>query len=397
LLAAWRWTTIDGEMDDGVTDDRPIRFAVPEITEADVEAVTRVLRSGWITTGDECLALEAELAEFLEVPHVVTTSSCTAALEIAIAHLRLAPGARVGVPTWTFASTALAAHRDGAVPVLLDVDADTLNLAPDALSDALDEGLDAVIAVHFAGVALDEKVHELCAQAGVPLIEDAAHALGTRDHRGLVAGQGTAGACYSFYATKNLTSGEGGALATDDEELAEFARVFRLHGMSRDAWARYHPGASEGYDVIEAGIKGNMPDLLAALARSQLHRFGELQHRRRHIVGRYRADLADIEGLTFVPRDLSADGADHLMVVLLPDGVNRSVVRRRMAERKIGTSVHFQPLHTLRWFEEHAVVARRGTPTADDVAPRALSLPLHPGLTDTDVDFVCEILIDTLH
>jgi dTDP-4-amino-4,6-dideoxygalactose transaminase len=383
-------------MDDQVTDDQPIRFAVPEITEDDVEAVTRVLRSGWITTGDECLALEAELAEFLSVPYVVTVSSCTAALEIAIAHLRLAPGARVGVPTWTFASTALAAHRDGATPVLLDIDPDTLNLSPDALSDALDEGLDAVIAVHFAGVALDEKVHDLCHQAGVPIIEDAAHALGTRDHRGLVAGQGTAGACYSFYATKNLTSGEGGALATDDEDLAEFARVFRLHGMSRDAWARYHPGASEGYDVIEAGIKANMPDLLAALARSQLRRFDDLQTRRREIVQRYRANLAAIDGLAFIPRELVIEGADHLFVVMLPPGTNRSLVRRRLAEHKIGTSVHFQPLHTLHWFHEHATIARGGLSIADDIAPRALSLPLHPRLTDDDIDRVCAVLVEGL-
>lgn len=379
-----------------MSDDQLIRFAVPEITEADVDAVTRVLRSGWITTGDECLALEAELAQFLGVEHVVTTSSCTAALEIAVAHLRLKPGAVIGVPTWTFASTAFAAERDGARVVLLDIDPDTLNLSADALSTAFEDGLDAVVGVHFAGVALDEKVHEMCREAGVPLIEDAAHALGTRDHRGLIAGQGTAGACYSFYATKNLTSGEGGALATDDPELAEFARVFRLHGMSRDAWARYHPGAAEGYDVIEAGIKGNMPDLLAALARSQLTRFPQLQERRREIVERYRANLSAVPGLAFVPRQLQSDGADHLMVVVLPEGANRSVVRRRLAERKIGTSVHFQPLHTLRWFIEHDRLARSGTPIADEVAPRVLSLPLHPGLSDGDIDLVSGVLVDAL-
>ena len=194
----------------------PIHFAVPDITEADVEAVSRVLRSGWITTGEECLELERELAEYLDVPHVVTMSSCTAALETALAHLGLGQGARVGVPTWTFTSTALAAHREDYQPVLLDVDADTLNLSPSALEDAIDEGLDAVVAVHLGGVPIDGRVHDLCQQAGIPLVEDAAHALGARDHRGMVAGQGTAGACFSFYAPKNLTSGEGGALATDD-------------------------------------------------------------------------------------------------------------------------------------------------------------------------------------
>lgn len=375
-----------------MTSDEPIRFAIPDIDDADIEAVTRVLRSGWITTGDECLALEAELAAYLGVEHVITTSSCTAALEIALARLGLAPGARVAVPTWTFASTALAAEREGYRALLVDSDPDTLNMAPDALADAIDEGVEAVIAVHFAGVAIDAKLHELCRHAGVPLIEDAAHALGTRDHRGLVNGSGTAGACFSFYATKNLTSGEGGALATDDEELADFARVFRLHGMSKDAWARYHPDAPEGYDVIAPGIKGNMPDLLAALARSQFARFDQLQTRRREIVLRYRDQLAEVPGLRFVPAEFDPKGADHLMVVLLPEGVERSRVRQRLTAAQIGTSVHFQPLHQFQWFRENTTPSRWGTPVADDLAPRVLSLPLHPGMTDDDVGQVCEAL-----
>jgi dTDP-4-amino-4,6-dideoxygalactose transaminase len=379
-----------------VTSDEPILFAVPDIDDADVEAVTRVLRSGWITTGHECLALEEELAEYLRVPHVITTSSCTAALEIALAHLRLPPGARVAVPTWTFASTALAAEREGYQVVLCDVEPDTLNLSGDAVADAIDEGIDAVVAVHFAGVAIGPDLHDLCRRAGVPLVEDAAHALGAADHRGLVNGAGSAGACFSFYATKNLTSGEGGALATDDDELADFARVFRLHGMSKDAWARYHPDAPDGYDVVAPGIKGNLPDLLAALARSQFARFRQLQERRREIVERYRGQLAGIDGLRAVPGELPAGSADHLMVVLLPEGTDRPAVRRRMGEAGIGTSVHFQPLHHLGWFGQRAVVARAGVPTADAVAPRALSLPLHPGMSDADVDRVTETLLAAL-
>jgi dTDP-4-amino-4,6-dideoxygalactose transaminase len=379
-----------------VTTNEPIIFAAPDIDDADVEAVTRVLRSGWITTGEECLRLEEELAAFLDVPHVVTTSSCTAALEIAVAYLGLPKGARVAVPTWTFASTALTADREGFRSVLVDIDPDTLNLSPDALTDAIDEGLDAVIAVHFGGVAIDGKVHELCREAGLPLVEDAAHALGGRDHRGFINGRSTAGACFSFYATKNLTCGEGGALTTDDPDLADFARVFRLHGMSKDAWARYHPDAPGGYDVIAPGIKANLPDLLAVLARSQLARFDQLQARRRQIVARYRTNLAQIPGLRVVPSNPEPNSADHLMVVLLPEGVDRAAVQRHFAERRIGTSVHFQPLHGLGWFRENGCLARRGVPVADELAPRALSLPLHPGLTDDDVDLVCETLVSAL-
>ena len=155
--------------------------------------------------------------------------------------------------------------------------------------------------MHFGGVAFGKQIHELCTELGVPLIEDAAHALGTTDHRGLVDGRGTAGACLSFYATKNLTSAEGGALVTDDDELADFARSYRLHGLSRDAWARYRPGQRSGYDVVAPGIKGNLPDVLAAIALSQLDRFDEMQGRRRVLVNRYRDALADLDGVTLSP------------------------------------------------------------------------------------------------
>ncbi len=370
----------------------PILFSKPDFDETDAEAVLGVLRSGWLTSGQECAALEAELASYLGVDHVVAMSSCTAALETAIAALGLAPGSRVAVPTWTFVSTALAVIRHGAVPVLVDVDADTLNLSPEALAAALDEGVDAVVAVHFAGVPVAEEVHKLCAVAGLPLVEDAAHALGATDHRGRVGGQGTAGACFSFYATKNLTCGEGGALATDDAALASFARSYRLHGLSADSWSRHRTEDSAQYDLVASGIKANLPDLLAAMARTQLHRFDRLQARRRAIVDRYRTVLDACPEVSPVPSEPVAGGADHLMVVVLPEGADRRAVTAAMTADGIGTSVHFRPLHRFEWFARHALVGPTGTPTADRAAARVLSLPLHPALTDDDVDRVCRSL-----
>jgi dTDP-4-amino-4,6-dideoxygalactose transaminase len=326
----------------------------------------------------------------------VAVSSCTAALEIAVAHLGLPRGARIGVPTWTFVSTAMAAYHRGLEPVLLDVDPVTLNLSESSLAAALDSepGLDAVVAVHFAGVAVPRPIHDLCAAAGVPLIEDAAHAMGTRDHRGLIGGRGTAGCCFSFYATKNLTSAEGGALATDDPELADFARSFRLHGLSKDAWNRYRPDAKTlSYDVLGDGLKANLPDVLAAVARVQLRRFDELQARRRMIVDAYRSALADVPGVRLVPGEAEPDSADHLMVVVLPDGTDRSAVQASMQAQGIGTSVHFRPLHTFGWFAEQGVgPGPGGTPVADELAERTLSLPLHPRLSEGDVARVVDSL-----
>ena len=372
----------------------PILFSVPDISEADIAAVVAVLRSRWITTGSECTELERELEEHLGCRYAVAVSSCTAAMEIALAHLRLPPGSRVGVPAWTFVSTALAAVHNQLQPVLLDVEPDTLNLSPASLQAALDEGLDAVIAVHFGGVPVSRAIHDLCAAAAVPLIEDAAHALGASDHRGLIGG-GSGTACFSFYATKNLTSAEGGAIATNSADLAEFARSYRLHGMSADSWARYRPGGAATYDVVEPGLKANLPDVLAALARSQLRRFSEMQVRRREILDRYRRHF-DVLGLAMVPAAAAPGSADHLAVMLLPKGVDRNLVMDGLKRAGINPSVHFRPLHTFTWMRENAIIGPSGLATCDALAARELSLPLHVGLQDNDIDRIGDTLASLL-
>jgi dTDP-4-amino-4,6-dideoxygalactose transaminase len=374
----------------------PIDFAVPDIDAADVEAVTAVLRSRWLTTGAECDALEHELAGRLGAPHVVGVASCTAALELAFAWLDLPPGSRVGVPVWTFVASALAPMRHGAVPVLLDVDAETLNVSLESLDAALEDGLDALVAVHFGGTPVRPEVLERCAQAGVPVVEDAAHAFGATDHRGVLHGQGTVGAAFSFYATKNLSSGEGGALVTDDAELAAFARAHRLHGLVRRPPRRDDPGAEATPELLGPGIKANLPDLLAALARSQLSRFDAMQVERRRVVEGYRSRLEGLEGLEVVPSTSVEGSADHLFVVLLPAGVARTEVIAHLRGEGVSSSVHFTPLHHFDWMAGNAKLAPGGAPVADAAAPRALSLPLHPGLSDDDVDRVCTALEDAL-
>ncbi|MGH9013048.1 MAG: DegT/DnrJ/EryC1/StrS family aminotransferase [Acidimicrobiia bacterium] len=378
-----------------MTEDRVV-FAAPSIGDDEIASACRVLESGWLTTGQECLALESELGEYLGMPYVVAMSSCTAAMETAAAALHLPPGATVAVPTWTFVSTATSFTRFGAVPLLLDVDADSLNVSLDAVARAIDVGVRAVVVVHFGGVPVDPRIYELCRDAGVPVVEDAAHALGSRDWRGRIGGHGTMAACFSFYATKNLTCGEGGALVTEDPKLATFANAYRLHGLSVDAWARYTSGDGLAYDVRTPGIKANLPDLLAAVARAQLARFDELQARRRHAVTRYREQLAQLDGVRCVPDELEKNGADHLMVVVLPDRVRRDRVVDRLGAEGVGTSIHFQPLHRLDWFRRHAQVDPAGFGVAEGLAPRVLSLPLHPELSDDQVDRVCAALADAI-
>ena len=375
----------------------PIGFSVPHIDESDIDAVVRVMRGGWLTTGFECAAFESELQEYLGIPEAVGLSSCTAALETAYAYLGLPNGARVGVPTWTFAATALAPARFGAIPVLVDVDPDTLNVTPQAVEAAVASGIDAFMLVHFAGTPVDPEVHEILRAADVPVIEDAAHALGTVDHRGLVAGHGSVAACYSFYATKNLTSGEGGALTTEDPGLATFARAFRLHGLVGDAWSRYRTGSPVFLPEIHTpGIKGNFPDILAAMARSQLRRFDVLQKGRRETVLQYRALLAEMEGVRCAPSALVDGSSDHLMVVVLDEGIDRDAVVEHLKTAGIGTSVHFRPLHHLTWFRRNAELVADRLPVADAMATRVVSLPLHNNLTPSDVERVCSVLATAL-
>ncbi len=375
-----------------------IGFAPPDITDADVAAVSAVLRGGWLTTGEECIALERELATYIGIPHVIAVSSGTAALEIALGSLELQPGSRVGVPTWTFAATGLAAHRVGTSVVLLDSEPDTLNVSPASLAAALDAGLHAVVPVHFGGVPVAREVRDLCAAAGVPVVEDAAHALGAADDRGRVGGHGTAAACFSFYATKNITCAEGGAIAVESAERAGYMRVARLHGFDADAWDRYRPERSDvEYDVVIPGIKANLPDLLAALARSQLARIDDLQARRRVLLESYRRNLARVDDVRFVPATPVAGSADHLAVIALADPRQRPAIRAGLAKAGIASSVHFRPLHQLSWFREHAQAGPSGVSIADDHADRVLSLPLSPALSTDDVDRVCEVLCDLLH
>lgn len=372
----------------------PIPFSPPSVTEDDIERVVAVLRSRWLSTGAVGLELEERLAERLGAPHVVAMSSCTAALEISLRSLRLAPGTRVGVPAWTFVASASSIVHAGGVPVLLDVEPDTLNLSPAAVEAAIASGIEGLVLVHFAGAPVDASIRSMAADAGIPVVEDAAHALGTTDERGEVSGAGSVSACFSFYATKNLTSAEGGALVTHDAELARYARSQRLHGLSNDAWDRYRVGGATTYDMVEPGLKANLPDLLAALACSQLDRFDEMQAQRRRLVERYRAGLADVDGIGLLRFDDRS--ADHLMVVLLDPSIDRSLLVKELAAAGIGTGIHFRPLHRFSWFEANAPLGPGGVPVSEALADHALSLPLHAELQEAQVDRVLEVLAGTL-
>jgi dTDP-4-amino-4,6-dideoxygalactose transaminase len=376
----------------------PVAFAATTICDEAVSAAARVLRSGWVTTGPATARFEAEIASLVQARHAVGTSSCTAAIELALRGLHLAPGSKVLVSTVTFCGAAHAISHAGLQPVLVDVDPWTGMPSPEttAIAAAACGGADAMLVVHLGGYPAP--VQELAAAAGLTLdriVEDAAHALGTWVGDRPVGSLSRA-TCFSFYATKNLPIGEGGMVTTDDDELALYCRRARLHGMSADAWRRYLPGGSWRYTVDELGLKANLTDLQSAIGSAQLRHLPEWQRRREQIAGRYFAGLAGLAGpglgLPAVP--VQGVHAWHLYVIRVRPGlgITRDDLAVELAERGIATSVHFIPLHTMAHFRATAERQLGGLPVADALFEQLLSLPLHPALTDDDVDRVIDAI-----
>lgn len=362
------------------------------MAEGTSSAVDRVLASGWLTTGPECAAFEDEFAAYVGSEHAVTVSSCTAAIELSLRGLHLPEGARVVVPAITFCGAVEAVLHAGLVPVLADVDPDTAEMTPETCARAAHEagGVQALLVLHYAGSPAP--VTDLAVSAGVPLtsvVEDAAHALGTwvEDRQ---VGSLSRATCFSFYATKNLPIGEGGMITTDDPELNDWLRSARLHGMSKDAWRRYQPGGAWRYSVEEPGLKANLSDVHAAIGRVQLRSLDAWQGRRRQIAARYRQALEDVPGLELPRAPTAGRHAWHLYVVRVrPEfGITRDDLIDRLGAAGIGTSVHFIPLHHMTRYRRAAQCSPHGLPGADAVFPELLSLPMHQGLTDDEVDVV---------
>ena len=375
---------------------RSIPFARTVIGPDARSAVAQVLESGWVTTGQQVADFEREFADHVGAARGVAVSSCTAGLELALRGLGLARGSRVLMSTNTFCGAAGAITHAGLVPVLVDVDPWTAVPAEEHIRAAVRDvgGVSAMVVMHLGGNPVD--VEAAAAAAGIGLdhvIEDAAHALGTCVGTRPV-GSISRATCFSFYATKNLAIGEGGMVTTLDEDFAEVMARTRLHGMSRDAWRRYSPGASWRYDVADDGLKANLTDVQAAIGRAQLRRFDTDQARRREVAARYDAQLSSLPWVSLPPRPVEGRHAWHLYAVRVHSGfpVARDELIDRLNDQGIGTSVHFIPLHRLTWHVEHCVVPAGGLPGADAVFATTLSLPFDQNLSDDDVDEVCAAL-----
>jgi len=371
-------------------------FSPPLIGEEEIAEVVDTLRSSWITTGPKPRRFETEFAAHVQAPGALALSSCTAALHTALVTLGIGPGDEVVTTPMTFAASANVIEHVGARPVLADVEPDTLNLDPARVEAALTPRTRAILPVHYAGHPVELDALGLLAERHrLALIEDAAHALPAA-YKGRPIGSGTNPAAFSFYATKNLTTAEGGMLTSDPDFLAR-ARIVSLHGMSGEACKRYDKGGSWYYEVVLPGFKYNMTDIQAALGVWQLRKLERHQARRRAVVALYDAAFAGEPALELPVTRPEVEHAWHLYVLRLrPEAlrIDRDRFITALAERNIGTSVHFIPIHLHPYYRDRYGYAPDAFPVAHANYRRMLSLPLNPRLSDQDVADVIEAVRD---
>ena len=371
-------------------------FSRPALGEEEIAEVVDTLRSNWITTGPKTKRFEADFAAYLGAPGALALNSCTAALHTALATLGIGPGDEVITTPITFAASVNVIEHVGAQPVLVDVEADTLNIDPAAIEAAVTPRTRAIIPVHFAGHPVElDAVWEIATRNRLAIVEDAAHALPAK-YNGRLIGSGHNPVAFSFYATKNLTTAEGGML-TGDAEFLTRARVRSLHGMSGDAWRRYGRGGNWRYDVLCPGFKYNMTDIQAALGLWQLKKLARLQQRRREVVDAYNHAFADHPALEIPVERPGVEHAWHLYVLRLrPEAleIDRDRFIEELAARNIGTSVHFIPIHVHPYYRDKYGYKADDFPVAYGSFCRMLSLPLHPQLSDQDVEDVIDAVLD---
>jgi perosamine synthetase len=353
-----------------------------------VRAVSEVLRSGWLTTGARARAFEDAFRSEVGARHALAVSSGTAALHLALRLFEVGPGDEVLVPTTTFASTANVVEHVGARPVFCDIDPVTLNIDARAMARRVTERTRAIIPVHLGGYPCDmDAILEVAEQHDLKVLEDSAHAIETELGGRRAGTMGDAGA-FSFYATKTLTTGEGGMLTFAADAWTADARALSLHGLSRDAWRRYTKDGGLTYDVLVPGYKYNLPDVLAAIGLVQIGKLRARYLERRALVLAYTAALESLP-LCWQPVDPPGGRhAHHLFMVVLEEGIDRDALAARLKERQIGTSLHFKPLHLQSYYAERYGHCQGDFPVAESVFSRCLSLPLYPDMTTTDVDYV---------
>lgn len=374
-----------------------IPFAKVDCSGNEMAYIQEVLASGWLTTAGKAMEFERRFAAAVGAKFACAVNSCTAALHLAVEGLGLGPGDQALVPTMSFTATAEVLRYVGADPVFIDVAYGSNLVTPEILADALRKHprVKALMVVHYGGQAADmDALLQLCRPRGIKIIEDAAHAFPCR-YKGRAIGSFGDVACFSFYANKTITTGEGGMLTTNDEQLFKRAKIMRLHGIDRDVWDRFTSSKpSWEYDVVAPGFKYNMPDVNAAIGLAQLEIAEQLRQERQRCALFYNHQLATVAGLD-LPLALCApeEHAWHLYPIVLNDTrISRAAFMADLAAHGIGASVHYKPLHRMRYYRERYELLDSNFPNAERTWRGNLSLPIYPTLSDDDLSYVCQTI-----
>lgn len=376
-----------------------IPFHKPYITDDEIDEVVDSLRSGWLTMGPKTHRFEKEFAGYIGSRHAIAVNSCTAALHLALKAINLKPGDEVIIPTMTFTATGEVICYFNAKPIIVDVEKETHNLEITKIEEAITTNTRAIIPVHYAGQPCDmNEIMEIAKKYNLHVIEDAAHAFPSK-YKGHIIGTIGDITCFSFYATKTLTTGEGGMVTTENDEWAEKMKMLRLHGISQDAWKRHSDEGSWYYEVLEAGYKYNMTDIQAGLGLAQLKKLEWMWKRRKEIAEKYTEAFKSLEEIItpFVKPDRVS--AWHLYVIKLnleALKIDRAGFIEELKDRGIGTSVHFIPLHRHPFYRDTFDYRAEDFPNAEWVYERIISLPIYPGMTNKQVNRVIESVIEVI-
>ena len=362
----------------------------------EVSAVQQVLASKWLSMGEVTATFEQHFAAFLDTPHAIAVSNGTAALHIALKALGIGEGDEVIVPALTFVASVNAVLYVGATPVFVDITSgDDLCLAPEAVQQAITPRTKAVMVVHYGGYPVDMGAIAATIEGkSIALVEDAAHAPGAESSGRKLGSLGDAG-CFSFFANKNMTTGEGGMLTTSRQDVYERARRLRSHGMTTVTWDR-HRGHAYSYDVVELGFNYRTSELNAALGIIQLQKLPMNLERRRKLFEQYHERLRSVSGVMVPFQTYRGVPAFHLLPILLEDPISRTCVMQHLVTRGIQTSIHYPPVHQFSFYRNLAQGHTASLPKTEDIGRRQLTLPLYAGMTESQVDYVCDCLAESL-
>lgn len=376
-------------------------YCLPDITDIEIDSIVKTLKSGWLAKGPKTIEFEKKFAEYVGAKYAVGMNSATAALHISLLAAGVGPGDEVITTPMTFAASANTIIHCGATPIFVDIDINTGCIDVNEIEKKITSKTKAIVPVHYAGQSCDlDRLYEIADKYNLFVSEDAAHAIYTRYKGNMIGSRPKGAVSYSFYATKNLATGEGGMLVTDDEEIANKARMLITHGMSKNAWNRYSKQGSWMYDIEEPGYKYNMFDLQAALGLSQLERLEEMQKKRAEIAHMYNEAFKEIVEID-VPKVSNGTSTHswHLYIIKVNEqrlNMDRDQFINELNERNVGTSVHFIPVHLMSAYKNKFGYKQGDYPNAEKWFENIISLPLYSGMNYSDAEYVINSIRDII-